>query len=134
MRDGRLVQVGPPEEVYARPADRWAAGFLGEVNVLPGVARTGEVETELGRFDVAGRAAGGSVRVAIRPEQLELRADRTPNARVLEREFRGHDVLYRLRHEGGRLVLVQLPSLELHEVGAAVHVRPAGAARGALVE
>src|SRR5690606_28987152 len=27
MREGRIVQVGPPEEVYTRPADRWAAQF-----------------------------------------------------------------------------------------------------------
>jgi iron(III) transport system ATP-binding protein len=134
MREGRLVQVGAPEEVYARPADRWAAGFLGEVNVLSGIARRGGVDTELGRFDLLDPATLGGVRLAVRPEQFELRADRAPNARVLEREFRGHDVLYRLRHEGGRTVLVQLPSLELHEVGAPVHVRPALSARVALVD
>ena len=43
---------------------------------------------------------------------------------MTDREFRGHDVLYRLRHEGGRTLLVQLPSLELFEVGARVFVRP----------
>ena len=55
--------------------------------------------------------------VAVRPEQLELRVGERANAEVVEREFRGHDVLYRLRHESGRTVLVQLPSLQLHEVG-----------------
>jgi TOBE domain len=50
------------------------------------------------------------------------------------REFRGHDVLYRLRHEAGRVVLVQLPSLELHEVGARVFVRPAPSAVTTLVD
>ena len=50
-----------------------------------------------------GRApASGSVHVAVRPEQLLLRADGNGNAEVVAREFRGHDVLYRLRHEGGR--------------------------------
>jgi hypothetical protein len=39
---------------------------------------------------------------------------------VVSREFPGHDALYRLRHEGGRTVLVQLPSLELYDVGARV--------------
>ena len=72
--------------------------------------------------------------VAVRPEQLELRADDDGNAEVVAREFRGHDVLYRLRHEGGRTVLVQLPSLELHEVGARVFVRPARAAVAPLVD
>ncbi len=140
MRDGELTQVGPPEEVYARPADRWTAGFLGEVNVLAGLARGDRVETELGRFDLAPAeyaqpaSAGGSVHMAVRPEQLELRADELGNAEVIDREFRGHDVLYRLRHEGGRTVLVQLPSLTLYEVGQRVLVRPARAALGTLVD
>jgi iron(III) transport system ATP-binding protein len=133
MRDGEIVQVGPPVEVYGRPATRWAAQFVGEVNVLAGVAREGGVETELGVFDLRAPASG-SVHVAVRPEQLELRAGGNPNAEVVAREFRGHDVLYRLRHEGGKTLLVQLPSLELHEVGDSVFVRPAPAAVTALVD
>ncbi|MGE5636415.1 MAG: ABC transporter ATP-binding protein, partial [Nocardioidaceae bacterium] len=134
MRDGRLVQVGAPQEVYARPASRWAAQFVGEVNVLAGVARAGGVvETELGVFDL-GAPAVGTVHVAVRPEQLELRADERGNAEVVEREFRGHDVLYRVRHESGRPLLVQLPSLELHDVGARVFVRPAPAAVAPVVD
>ncbi|WP_018110529.1 ABC transporter ATP-binding protein [Thermus igniterrae] len=34
LREGRLVQVGPPEEVYARPKDAWTARFLGHKNLL----------------------------------------------------------------------------------------------------
>jgi iron(III) transport system ATP-binding protein len=133
MREGRIVQVGAPEEVYGRPASRWAAQFVGEVNVLAGVAREGGVETELGRFDLRAPATG-TVHVAVRPEQLELTARHDGNAEVVAREFRGHDVLYRLRHEGGRTVLVQLPSLELYEVGARVFVRPAATAVTSLVD
>jgi iron(III) transport system ATP-binding protein len=133
MREGRIVQVGAPEEVYGRPASRWAAQFVGEVNVLAGVARDGGVETELGRFDLRAPATG-TVHVAVRPEQLELTARHDGNAEVVSREFRGHDVLYRLRHEGGRTVLVQLPSLELYEVGARVFVRPARSAVTSLVD
>jgi iron(III) transport system ATP-binding protein len=74
------------------------------------------------------------VPVAVRLERLELSADHDGNAEITEREFRGHDVLYRLRHEGGRTVLVQLPSLELSEVGARVFVRPAPTAVAPLVD
>jgi iron(III) transport system ATP-binding protein len=133
MREGRIVQVGAPEEVYVRPASRWAAQFVGEVNVLSGVAHGSGVETELGVFDLRAPASG-SVHVAVRPEQLELRADHHGNAEVVAREFRGHDVLYRLRHEGGRVVVVQLPSLQLYDVGARVFVRPAPAAVTTLVD
>jgi iron(III) transport system ATP-binding protein len=133
MREGQIVQTGTPEEVYGKPASRWTAQFVGEVNVLAGVARGKGVETELGVFDLA-RPASGPVHVAVRPEQLELRADEQGNAEVVEREFRGHDVLYRLRHEGGRTLLVQLASLELHEVGARVFVRPVASAVAPLVD
>src|SRR6185437_11541768 len=93
MRDGHIVQVGPPVEVYGSPATRWAAQFVGEVNVLSGMARGDGVETELGKFDLR-RPATGAVHVAVRPEQLELSArDGSANAEVVSREFRGHDVL-----------------------------------------
>jgi iron(III) transport system ATP-binding protein len=137
MRDGRIVQVGAPEDVYAQPAERWAAQFVGEVNVLPGVVRGDSVHTEVGSFDLAGQSDAedqGSVHIAVRPEQLELRAGREPNAEVVEREFRGHDVLYRLRHAAGRTLLVQLPSLELYEPGEQVFVRPAESARAPVVD
>jgi iron(III) transport system ATP-binding protein len=137
MRDGRIVQVGAPEDVYAQPSERWAAQFVGEVNVLPGVLRGGAVHTEVGSFDLARPAAEearASVHVAVRPEQFEFRPGREPNAEVVEREFRGHDVLYRLRHAGGRTLLVQLPSLELYEPGQRVFVRPAEAARAPVVD
>jgi iron(III) transport system ATP-binding protein len=133
MRSGRIVQVGCPEDIYARPAERWTAEFVGEVNVLAGLARGAEVETELGAFDLP-VPANGDVHVAVRPEQLELRLDHDPNAEVVDCEFRGHDVLYRVRHEGGRMVLVQLPSLDLHEVGARVFVRPVSAAVAPVVD
>jgi iron(III) transport system ATP-binding protein len=90
MRAGRIVQVGCPEDVYARPAGRWTAEFVGEVNILAGLARGAEVETELGAFDLPVPAAG-DVHVAVRPEQLELRRDHDPNAEVVDCEFRGHD-------------------------------------------
>ena len=124
MRDGEVVQVGTPEEVYYRPADRWTAQFVGEVNLLQGVADPVGVATELGFFDLAQPAGPGIVRVAIRPEQLELRPDRHGNAEITDREFRGHDVLYRLRHETGGTVLIQRPSVELYDVGTRVFVRP----------
>jgi iron(III) transport system ATP-binding protein len=124
MRDGHVMQTGSPEEVYMRPRDRWVASFVGEVNLVNGVADTLGVATELGFFDLAMPADPGLIRVAVRPEQLDLRPDDEGNATIADREFRGHDVLYRLHHETGGQVLVQRPSVELYEVGQKVRVRP----------
>lgn len=147
MRSGRVVQVGDPREIYWRPSERWVAQFVGDVNVLPGLLQANGVRTDVGVFDLAtnpvapangaatqaaanaGDAARsghghGHVHVAVRPEQLELVADTDGDAEIVEREFYGHDVLYRLRHDCGRMLLAQLPSVELREIGDRVRVKP----------
>lgn len=45
MNHGRIYQLGPPGEVYARPADPFVARFLGEANLIEGtiVAEAGEI-------------------------------------------------------------------------------------------
>jgi iron(III) transport system ATP-binding protein len=70
MRDGRIVQVGTPEEVYAEPVDPWVAGFVGDVVTLPAVVSGGIAETPVGPFPVAG--PDGLVEVLVRPEQIRL--------------------------------------------------------------
>ncbi len=123
LRDGRLVQVGTPTELYWQPADSWAARFLGEVNVLPAQLDSRGAHTPLGCFPARAGATGAEI--GIRPEQLLLDDDAaTGDAVVTGREFRGHDVLYELRHDAAGTILVQLPSLELFDVGRRVRVRP----------
>ena len=48
MRDGRVEQVGTPEEIYSRPRSRWVASFLGEIEIVPGDCVDGRVRCELG--------------------------------------------------------------------------------------
>ena len=109
MRGGVVVQAGTPEEVYLAPVSRWVAGFLGAIDVLPGVARDGHVETELGVVPYGAHHVG-DVDVLIRPEALGLgsRHDARPAAqpvRVVEREYYGHDQLLvvELESNGRRL-------------------------------
>ena len=73
MRDGRLVQVATPRELYDRPADAEIAGFVGQSNLWRGtVAGEGQVATALGAFacDTAGLAPGAPVTVLVRPERV----------------------------------------------------------------
>ncbi len=79
---GRLIQVGPPADVYNLPADAMVARLLGPVNLIqgqvdgPGGRGEVVVRTPIGRL--VGRAVGGDlgegapVTVAIRPESLAL--------------------------------------------------------------
>ncbi len=81
MHGGLLQQFGTPHEVYAKPANRIVADFMGLVNLLPGrigstASGRAHVVTAGGlHIDVAmpdGMAQGDEVEVAIRPENVTL--------------------------------------------------------------
>jgi iron(III) transport system ATP-binding protein len=123
MRDGTVVQEGTPEQVYTAPATRWAAEFVGAGNFLPGRLADGIVETRVGRFPARNANGATEVDVLIRPELLELEPDPAGDAEVVAREFRGHDVFYRVLLDGVELVS-QRPSNEHVPLGSRVRVRP----------
>jgi iron(III) transport system ATP-binding protein len=123
MRDGTVVQEGSPEELYLRPSSRWAAEFVGTGNFLAGRVEAGTVHTPLGHFPANGASgSNGPVEVLVRPELLELAADPRGPAEVVAREFRGHDVFYRLLLDGVELVS-QRPSNEVVALGERVRIR-----------
>jgi iron(III) transport system ATP-binding protein len=106
MRDGRIEQIGTPEEVYSRPASRWMAEFVGEIETLPGEARGGRAECELGSLP-AESGVEGPVDVLVRPESLAIGLQgpkRATSAEVVSRQFFGHDQLVELRLPSGRMV------------------------------
>lgn len=103
MRGGRVEQAGTPEEVYRRPTTRWMAEFLGEADVLAGVADADVVECELGVLPT-NHATRGHVDVVIRSDAVRLEAPRDDavTARVVSRTFLGHEQVTRLRLPSGR--------------------------------
>jgi iron(III) transport system ATP-binding protein len=123
MRNGTVVQEGAPEELYLAPASRWAAEFVGAGNFLPGRLANGVVETPVGLFPAHNRGSASAVEVLIRPELLELELDPNGAGEVVGREFRGHDVFYRVLLDGVELVS-QRPSNEEVPLGSRVRVRP----------
>ncbi|MCZ4282630.1 ABC transporter ATP-binding protein [Kiloniella laminariae] len=70
MRDGRIVQAGPPFELYSRPADSFVAHFFGDVNEFASVCNQGNVETPFGRFATPDLIDGAAVNVLVRPEAV----------------------------------------------------------------
>jgi len=123
MREGTVVQEGTPEEIYLQPASRWAAEFVGAGNFLKGTLTDGIVATPVGRFAALNPNGATDVEVLIRPELLELEPDPRGDAEVVSREFRGHDVFYRVLMDGVELVS-QRPSNEIVALGERVNVRP----------
>jgi spermidine/putrescine transport system ATP-binding protein len=73
MNHGRIEDEGSPERVYARPATRFTATFMGESTIIPGqVNAAGRITTSLGTFDAPGLAAGSAACIAIRPEHVHV--------------------------------------------------------------
>jgi iron(III) transport system ATP-binding protein len=78
VNEGKIVQEGAPREVYLRPADAFAANFLGRTNLLDGKVTNssdGIVETRWGRLRCALPAWAGQgkdVTVGFRPESVVL--------------------------------------------------------------
>ncbi len=129
MRDGRIVQEGPAEELYKTPKNAYVAHFLGGCNVLEGEATGDRAMTAIGEVMLTTEATG-SVRIALRPEHLaiETASGRTSDtiadagadthgnagsegvpshslATVLQRDFHGHDITYRVMARGVTLIV-----------------------------
>jgi spermidine/putrescine transport system ATP-binding protein len=75
MHQGRLLQVGTPEEIYEHPRTRFIADFIGETNFVPvTVVASGEVRLPGGEVvrAVTHSPAGTEVSLALRPEKVSL--------------------------------------------------------------
>ena len=75
MDRGRLLQVGTPEEIYSRPANRFVADFIGQTNLLEAMVMDHETVTLANgiRIPVPSRVAPGTkVAISLRPEQAML--------------------------------------------------------------
>jgi len=80
MSKGRVLQVGTPKEIYEYPANRFVAGFIGNVNLFEGKLALDEpdrcnVDTAIGEVEVGygiSGAVGMDVAVAVRPEKVSI--------------------------------------------------------------
>lgn len=96
MWEGRILQAGPPEEIYARPVCERVAGFIGKGVVLPaalvavmGAKAQVKLGTVLFNADCAVGTKLGPARLMLRPEQVALGAGGL-DARISRVTFRGN--------------------------------------------
>lgn len=102
MNHGRIVQQGPPREVYERPESAFVGRFLGEANLFPAAPATAGATILKGRPVAAGagRLEGEGGFLFVRPEKVALRAGDAaegPNAvpgQVRHASFLGNVVRY----------------------------------------
>lgn len=118
LRDGRIVQVGEPTEVYARPVDDWAAALTGPASFV------GAEVVGLGGSGLSGDASDSAThdagRFLVRPDWL--RFDGPLPATVNEVRYRGTHTDYRLSIPGGE-VLLREPGQPRFAIGAAASCR-----------
>jgi spermidine/putrescine transport system ATP-binding protein len=124
MRQGRIAQVGSPEELYDRPASRYVADFIGETNLLPGTVvesgaglaalRVGDVVL-LGATD-ANLPPGSSAWLTVRPEAIGLAADgqappghNVVSGVVTDAVYAGSAVRVHVTVAGGRRLVLHVP-------------------------
>ncbi len=136
LNEGRLVQLGTPEEIYQRPANRFVAGFIGlssfvEARVAAVEANAATLETEDGlRFRVpkGGLREGQTVVLAIRPEHVEILAappgelENVFQVEVLRAAYLGNSVDCRLRL-GKWELRTQLPPGKIPSPGEKLWIR-----------
>lgn len=121
MRDGKVMQVGTPREIYEKPANQFVAEFIGTSNFLTGEIKGKEenlyvVDTEAGRLYAQIERAvsiGDRIALAFRPESLEMTTEppsgNVPNewtGEILTRSFMGDSVDHLVRL-GEREIMVR---------------------------
>jgi putative spermidine/putrescine transport system ATP-binding protein len=139
ISEGRIEQVGSPEDVYLRPATRFVAGFVGSTNLLPGQAVTcsgssARIKLDDGVITEVGSAAnvvsGGGVFVVVRPDKIAVSLPGAPYrggelnvvGRLEQETFGGTVWLYEIATSIGVWHVALAKRLEA-QVGDAVDVR-----------
>lgn len=150
MREGRLVQTGPPHEIYDAPVDLSVARFIGDVVEVPVLEELPDdrVRCSLGDIAIAQTIAehsrDGAARdvVVLRPEQLTLSpVDEGANGvhsappqgsktgRVRSTRYHGHDAMVTVLMADGSEIDVRVTGLAPPAIGQRVEVDVVGAAR-----
>ena len=139
MRDGLILQVGNPREIYDRPARRFVADFIGDINILKGKllvhdGQNARVRLEAGHEGSAGLPAeseglADEVSVAIRPEQLNFVDDAQQahlSGTVQQVSYFGSGFDYDIAIETGESVMLRLPNRSAahrgYDIGDKVHI------------
>lgn len=139
MNEGRVEQIGTPDEIYEQPNNNFVTSFIGHSNIFPARVAdiaNGEMRVETAGIKVSvptvgGVSVGDSVSIVVRPEHVLLGdvpgGDDdvvTIRGRVANRTYQGSFIRYEVAVGDLSLVAeaVNRPDLKVHEPGAEVGV------------
>ncbi len=112
MKDGNIMQIGTPSEIYAKPQNPFVAGFIGVSNFLDCSVEGGEegeadvtIQGELSIRIPVRKAYSGQAKISARPEQLFFSESGMPGT-VLFSTFLGDFIEYEVQLDNGQTLIV----------------------------
>ena len=121
MRQGHILQVGTPTQLYHEPTSPWVAGFVGASEFVEGTAAVDRVTTPVGTFSHSGDHRG-NVLVMMRPEWIRPLPTTEGRAVIVDHEFCGRDQIVTLEFPDGISLASRLASLPLLAIGDRVEI------------
>jgi putative spermidine/putrescine transport system ATP-binding protein len=109
MSQGRIEQIGTPQEVYERPASAFVSQFLGKTNDFVATIDRTVVPVRLvaGSWSAPAPAGfSGPVIVSVRPERIGF-GDAGLNAKIVTRIFQGNHWLFQCESEAGPAIVIR---------------------------
>jgi len=127
MNEGKLLQRDTAYNLYHSPDDRFVADFIGQGVFIHGTLTTPDsVETAIGTIH-GDRAydlpINSNVELLVRPDDVIHDNEGDLQAQVVQKAFKGAEILYTLRLDTGHEVLSLFPSHHNHEIGDSVNIR-----------
>jgi iron(III) transport system ATP-binding protein len=106
---GKLEQIDTPETIYHLPKTSFVADFVGSADFIRGeVMADGFIHTEIGTFpnkeDGSVARGADTIVVMVRPDDLHLIPDPNGTAKIISKQFRGSENLYRVSLPSGQIV------------------------------
>ena len=131
MKDGHIMQIGTPNEIYAKPQNPFVAGFIGvsnfldcEVSAPAGGSAAVSIKNELNITVPVSRAYTGKGKISARPEQLFFSEEGMPGT-VLFSTFLGDFIEYEVELDDGQSLIVNEYTKDtsaVHSDGEKVHL------------
>ena len=107
MREGKIEQVGTPEEIYLYPQSRFVGEFVTQANFIPATRKGGVWVTELGEVAVSNPSLAVSAKegdLMLRQEDITLTPNLAANNVVTERQFLGREYHYCVETASGKRI------------------------------
>ncbi len=131
MKDGHIMQIGTPNEIYAKPQNPFVAGFIGVSNFLdcditaPAAGDASvSIKNELSITVPVSRAYTGKGKISARPEQLFFSEAGMPGT-ILFSTFLGDFIEYEVQLDDGQSLIVNEYTKDtsvVHDDGEKVHL------------